>query len=248
MSKTERAELKALEQKIVAARGRAGRDAWNIGAHLARIKRDELWRAGGYESFTDYVARGVNCSRASAYRYLRIAEHFNAEIAERYGIDKLVLVLRFMALTPAEERPGDIFAAQVRVRGKNGRFRSVSVNEASAAQLEEGILIEQRRLEQRRRVPRALQARVERVSQALAEPPKGVSRQRVRLRKHPEGQLLASFFSIPLEEVGVLFRAVERELLGGTTAQSKSETPRGAAVRRVVSSAREKRRVAPPPG
>ena len=214
MSKTQQAELKALEQKIVAARGRAGRDAWNIGAHLARIKQGELWRSGGYESFSDYLARGVDCSRASAYRYLRIAEHFNAEIAELYGIDKLLLVLRFMALTPAEERPGDIFVAQVRVRGENGRFRSVSVHEASAAQLEEGILLEQKRLEQRRRAPRTMQARAERVSKALPEPPKGVSRQRVRLRKHAEGQVLASFFSIPLEHVGVLFQAVQSELLG----------------------------------
>jgi len=213
MVKQDLAELKALKEKIIEARGRAARDAWNIGVHLARIRREELWRAGGYESFTDFLTRGIDCSRASAYRYLRIAEHFNAKIAERYGIDKLRLVLRFMAITPAEERPGDVFSAQIRVRGKNGRFQSISVHEASATQLEEGIQLRQARLDQRRRAPRALRARAERVNQALPPPPKGVAARRVRLRKHPEGQVLASFFSIPLEHVGTLFQAVQSELL-----------------------------------
>ena len=66
MVKQARAELQALKEKIVeargrAARGRAARDAWNIGVHLARIRREELWRAGGYESFTDFLIRGIQC-------------------------------------------------------------------------------------------------------------------------------------------------------------------------------------------
>jgi len=213
MVKQDLAELKALKEKIIEARSHAARDAWSIGVHLARIRSEELWRAGGYENFTDFLTRGIDCSRASAYRYLRIAEHFNAEIAGRYGIDKLRLVLRFMAITPAEERPGDIFTVQLRVRGKDGRFHSVSVHEATATQLEEGIQLRQARREQRRRAPRALRARAERVSKALPPPPKGIAARRVRLRKHPEGQVLASFFSIPLEHVGVLFQAVKSELL-----------------------------------
>ena len=228
MSKRELEELRALERSIVEERGRAGRHAWNIGANLRRIQREELWRAGGYESFTDFLNRGIDCSRSSAYRYLRIAEHFNAEIAERYGIDKLRLALRYMALTPASERPGDIFAAQVRLRGKDGRFYSVSVHEASAAQLEAGIALELQQMDQRRRPSRLLRARAERVSKALPAPPKGVSKRRVRLRKHPRGQVLASFFSIPLDQVGVLFQAVERELL--STPESRStpgKVPRG---------------------
>ena len=213
MVKQDLAELKALKEKIIEARSHAARDAWSIGVHLARIRSEELWRAGGYENFTDFLTRGIDCSRASAYRYLRIAEHFNAEIAGRYGIDKLRLVLRFMAITPAEERPGDIFTVQLRVRGKDGRFHSVSVHEATATQLEEGIQLRQARREQRRRAPRALRARAERVSKALPPPPKGIAARRVRLRKHPKDQVLASFFSIPLEHVGVLFQAVKSELL-----------------------------------
>jgi len=228
MVKRDLAELRALKEKIIEARSHAARDAWLIGVHLARIRREELWRAGGYENFTDFLTRGIDCSRASAYRYLRIAEHFNAEIAGRYGIDKLRLVLRFMAITPAEERPGDIFDVQLRVRGKNGRFQSVSVHEATATQLEEGIQLRQARREQRRRAPRALRARAERVSQALPPPPKGIATRRVRLRKHPEGQVLASFFSIPLEHVGLLFKALKSELLSAPeVAPTPSKVPRG---------------------
>jgi len=237
MAKQDLAELKALAQKIIEARSHAARNAWKIGMHLARIRREELWRAGGYENFTDFLIRGIDCSRASAYRYLRIAEHFNAEIAERYGIDKLRLVLRFMAMTPADERPGDIFNVQLRVRGKDGRFRSLSVHEATATQLEEGIQLRQARRDQRRRPPRALRARAERVSQALPPPPKGVGSRRVRLRKHPEGQVLASFFSIPLEHVGVLFQAVKSELLGApeiARVSGSKALPRGGGRRRVA--------------
>ena len=61
MVKQDLAELQALKEKIVEARGRAARDAWNIGVHLARIRREELWRAGGYESFTDFLIRGIQC-------------------------------------------------------------------------------------------------------------------------------------------------------------------------------------------
>jgi len=159
MSRKALAELKALKQKLFEARGRAARDAWDIGAHLVRIRRDKLWRAAGFESFTDFLTHGVDCSRASAYRYLRIAEHFDADVAESYGIDKLRLVLRLMAITPAEERPADIFSAQVRVRGKNGRYRSISVHEASAAQLDEGIQLREEQLSHRPRVRRSHQIR-----------------------------------------------------------------------------------------
>ena len=237
MAKQDLAELKALKEKIFAARSRAARDAWSIGVHLERIRREELWRAGGYENFTDFLIRGIDCSRASAYRYLRIAEHFNAKIAERYGIDKLRLVLRFMAVTPLQERPGDVFSAQLRVRGKDGRFHRVSVHEATATQLEEGIQLRQARLDQRRRAPRALRVRAERVSKALPAPPKGVAARRVRLRKHPGGQVLASFFSIPLEHVGTLFKAVKSELLSapevGRSAASRANSKGQATARRV---------------
>jgi len=92
MVKQELAALKALKEKSVKARGRAARDAWSIGVHLERVRRAELRRAGGSESFTDFLSRDIDRSRASAYRYLRIAEHFDVEFAERYGIDKQRLV------------------------------------------------------------------------------------------------------------------------------------------------------------
>jgi len=53
MVKQDLAELKALEPKIIEARSHAARDAWNIGVHLARIRREELWRAGDYENFNE---------------------------------------------------------------------------------------------------------------------------------------------------------------------------------------------------
>jgi len=122
----------------------------------------------------------------------------------------------------------DIFDVQLRVRGKNGSFQSVSVHEATATQLEEGIRLRQARREQRRRSARALRARAERVSQALPPPPKGIATRRVRLLEHPGGQVLASFFGIPLEHVGLLFKALKSELLSAPeVAPTPGRVPRG---------------------
>ena len=53
----------------------------------ARLHLAGAW--GCYAHFDDYLERAVDMSRRSAYRFIRIAEHFSAEIAARYGVTKL---------------------------------------------------------------------------------------------------------------------------------------------------------------
>ena len=100
---------------------------------LARIRREELWAAGRYRDFEDYLARAVDISRRNAYRFMRVADHFSAEIASRYGVSKLDAALRYMGATVADEQPGDILAADIRVLDADGRWVTVALHEASAS-------------------------------------------------------------------------------------------------------------------
>jgi hypothetical protein len=104
----QRAALDALTGEIGALKSDIGRAVYEIGTRLERVHDEALWRAGDYNGFEDYLARGVAISRSTAYRFMRIADHFNAEIARRYGPEKLDAAIRYLRATPVEERPGDL--------------------------------------------------------------------------------------------------------------------------------------------
>ena len=126
-----RGHLARVTAEIGRLKGLVGKGLYELGRLLDRVQQDELWREGGYVSFDGYVAEAVDLSRASAYRFMRIARHFNAEIANRYGAAKLEAAIRYLEVTPAEERPGDLMAAQIRVRGERGSDRATSIPEAA---------------------------------------------------------------------------------------------------------------------
>jgi hypothetical protein len=119
--------LELLTDEIRASKNAIGRGIYDIGIRLARIHDEELWRTGRYEGFDHYLEHGVAISRRTAYRFMRIARHFNAEIAQRYGPDKLEAALGYLQATPAEEQPGDLLAAEIRIRDTTGRFETVTL-------------------------------------------------------------------------------------------------------------------------
>lgn len=206
--------LDLLTNEIHRLKGGVGRGMFEIGVRLARILDERLWEARGYENFEDYLERGVSFSRSTGYKLIRIARHFNAEIAERYGVEKLELGLRYLESTPERERPGDLVAADMRVRGTSGRFRSISFHEATPAQIRDaiGLLAEGK---SRRRLPENLEKRVARVEAALSAPPTGVHRgPRVVLKRGTDGQYAISFHAIALDDLDQFLALVEQHLLG----------------------------------
>ena len=106
-----RGRLVRVTAEIGRLKGLVGKGLYEIGRLLDRVQHEELWREGGHGSFDEYVAEAVDMSRGSAYQFLRIARHFNAEIANRYGAAKLEAAIRYLEVTPADERPGDLMAA-----------------------------------------------------------------------------------------------------------------------------------------
>ncbi len=87
---------------------------------------------------------------------MRIAKHFSAEIAGRYGVTKLDAAMRYLRATRADEQPGDLLAVDVLVRMPNGRYKSLSLHRASAAQIEQAArtLEHNKSARSRGRIPR----------------------------------------------------------------------------------------------
>jgi len=204
-------ELSRLTEVIHHARSEAGRNLWLIGESLRRVREEELWRAGDYENFTDYLANGALVGRSFAYKLIKIAGQFNQPVAERYGIAKLDAVARYIDVSPEDELPGDVLAADIKIRDASGRFTSLPLHQASTQQIEEATsLIRAEKASKRRPAKRYLQA-AERIAEQL--PPVKGSRKagRVRVNKTQDGQLVVSFRDIPIGDIGAFLEAVSKE-------------------------------------
>lgn len=211
------AQLREITASIQALKGEAAAVLYQLGALLRQVDERELWRAGGFSSLTDYLEREVDVAPTTARRAIQVARHFNLEIATRYGFDKLSKGLRYMELTRAVEQPGDLIAADLRIRGAGGRFRTVPFHTATARQIEDAIQIEvERQRAAAHRTSSDVATRLRALSQALPAVPTGArpAKSRVEATKTRQGDLMLTFKQIPMAELRAFLDAVERELLG----------------------------------
>lgn len=210
---TDRNVLNLLTEEIRASKNAVGRGIYDIGIRLVRVHDEELWQSGRYESFEYYLERGVVISRRTAYRFMRIARHFNAEIAQRYGPDKLDAALGYLQATPAEEQPGDLLAAEIRIRNAAGRFDTLTLHEATATQIREATALVRDARRAGQRIPTKVRRSIERLNEALLPPPKGTSRgDRIRLTRSQDGHLAISFHAIPLDDLEAFIALVHAHL------------------------------------
>lgn len=203
--------------QIRALRGSAAAVLYELGTLLRRVEDEELWRAGSYSSLTDYLERGVDVSETTARRCILVARHFNREIAETYGLDKLSRGVRYMELTGKVERPGDLIAAERRNRGPDGRFVKVAFHEATSRQIDEAIRIELERREARKhKAPDDVADRLKKMAEAMPALPTGVraAKRRVEATKTRGGEVVLTFEQVPLAELKAFVDAVEREMPG----------------------------------
>jgi hypothetical protein len=210
----QRERLDRLTREIGERRATIGRDIWEIGIRLDEVRRGELWRAGRYASYDDYLRRAAKLSRRTASRFIRIAAHFSREIARTYGVEKLEAILRWEDATPAAELPGDLAAAQIRLRDERGRFYRKALHDAQSSEILDAVAL----LEEAKRgahgIPASVKKKAARLSAALPPPPAGVrSAGRVRVTRAKDGALSVSFTAIPLAELDAFLRAVEEHLV-----------------------------------
>ena len=202
--RAERAALRDITEQIASLKGDAARVLFQLGALLRRVEEEALWEAGGYASFTDYLERGVDVSRTTARRCIEVTRHFNLDVAERYGFDKLARGLRYLEATRRVERPGDLIAAELLIRGAGGRYETVSFHEATGRQIEAAIqLALTRRGALAHKPPKDVAAQVERIAKVLPPLPPGVRevKRRVEATETEDGEVLLTFRQIPLSRL-----------------------------------------------
>jgi hypothetical protein len=206
-------KLERISAEIAELEGKIGRDIYEIGRRLADVRRGCLYEQGGYRGFRAWLDAETSIPHATAWRFMRVAEHFNAAIARRYGVSKLLAAIRFLEATSAHEQAGDLMASEIRIRDDRGRFENISLHEATTQQIAHAtvLLFEAKRGADR--IPQRLQRRMERLTEALPQAPPGTrSGKRVRAFRGDDGKLAFSFQAIPeqgLEE----FVAALREYL-----------------------------------
>lgn len=200
-----RRRLREIQDQIETLRGEGARVLYLLGGLLREVDDGELWRAGGHANFSAWLEDEAGVARGTAYRAMNVSLHFSEEIAVRYGLDKLYLGLRYMEITRKVERPGDLIAADLRLRGRRGHFVSVPFHEATVRQVQDAInLAVQSR-------PRALPGGLDgdtagwldRLEAALPGVPDGVrpARRRVEAQRTRSGKILLTFRQIALEDL-----------------------------------------------
>jgi len=203
--------LDLLTNEIHRLKGAVGRGMYEVGVRLGRIANERLWASRGYTSFEHYLEEGVSFSRSTGYKLIRIARQFDAEVAERYGVEKLELGLRYLEATPEHERPSNLVHTDLRVRDPNGRFRSVSFHEATPSQIREAIQLAAESKVARQQVPETWEKIADQLAAALPPPPPGVHRGgRVSLKRGADGRLAVSFHAIAVDDLPAFVAECER--------------------------------------
>lgn len=207
--------LAVIEAQLKRLDAATARNAVLYGAFFLEVRNEELWRASGYEGFYAWALGKMGYKRETTRKMMRVAENFTAEIAQRYGPDKLYAALRYLEATAREEEPGDLLAVRFRIPGPTGRFESVPFDEATVTQIEDAtrlVLSSQDRGED----DEELSGRAERLEAELPDKPPGTGRRgsRVKLETGTDGRVAISISAIPLDELDAAVEAIRKHLLG----------------------------------
>jgi hypothetical protein len=114
------------------------RGAYKLGRELAGNDEGLLFKAR-YSTFDDYVERELGISRATAYKYMRIASTFSEPVVVELGTEKLELAVRYVAASSGELDPDSLPDLVVRVPTARGGTTKKRVADASTRELEAAI-------------------------------------------------------------------------------------------------------------
>ncbi len=204
MEITRRARLDEADQRLSHHLAEAARQWWAIGAVCLEVERDELHAEGGYPDVWAWVEDRHGVSRRTIGRAVEVARHFSAEMAERYGSQKLASTLAYLATTKRIEEAGDVSALVFRVR-RDGRFRSIPFEQASYRDIDEAraLVLSSRRPAPEQPDP-AIIGRARAIEAAL---PKARG-ERVTVRRDADGKHRLTFKDIAEDELEAFARAV----------------------------------------
>lgn len=208
--------LRSIKDRLAALSGTAARTLWEYGVLFAEVERDGLWREDDVASFDAWVEQVVGTSRETARKAMVIAEHFSADMAERFGTEKVAAAIRYLEATGRHEQPGDLLALHIRVRGDDGTYTSIPFADASYRQIREAA----RHVQERRRAgtsPEAdpeLKQRLRALSNALPEAARPKRGPAVKLARTSDGRPGVRFGAVvPLDELESFVEALREHLV-----------------------------------
>lgn len=206
-----RTTLDTLTHELVTLKRDVAKNLHAMGVRLARIKEEALWEDGGYTGFDDYLERGVELGRTTAYELIRISRSFAEPVAAQHGYDKLRAAISWMATAPKEEQTGDVFSSPIKVRDDAGRFETKPMRDASATEIREATELLRDARAGSARITREVKERLRLLETQLPDAPRGTqSGQRIRLRRGRDGKIAVTFQAIPLDDLRAFISALQR--------------------------------------
>ena len=208
-----RQRLRSAEAQLGALEANIGRDFYEMGRIYFETRRDKVYRVDGFKSLKQWVEGRTGRSLTTVNLAISIYENYSPRIAARYGPEKLEAGVAWLRATPEEERPGDLVAAKLRLRGEAGRFVHKRFHDAKAVEVWDAVALLEEAKKGRARIPRKLRDQVAAFTEKLPPGPKGVrSDSRIRLRRDAKsGGIFVTFTGIPLSSLDA-FAAVVRDL------------------------------------
>jgi hypothetical protein len=203
--------LETLTHELVDLKRNVTKNLHAMGVRLTRIKEESLWEHGGYSGFDDYLERGVELGRTTAYELIRISRSFAEPVAARHGYDKLRAAMTWMSTAPKEEQTGDVFSSPIKLRDDSGRFETKPMREASATEIREATEILRDARSGSARITKDVKERLRQLETQLPDAPRGTqSGQRIRLRRGRDGKIAVTFQAIPLDELREFISALQK--------------------------------------
>lgn len=202
--------LDTLTHELVDLKRDVAKNLHAMGVRLARIKEEALWEQG-YTGFDDYLARGVELGRTTAYELIRISRSFAEPVAAQHGYDKLRAAISWMATAPKEAQTGDVFSSPIKLRDDAGRFETKPMRDASATEIREATELLRDARAGSARITQEVKERLRHLETQLPDAPQGTqSGQRIRLRRGRDGKIAVTFQAIPLDDLRAFISALQR--------------------------------------
>jgi hypothetical protein len=176
-------QLARLEARIHALLDKDEADAYDAGKHFDQIVRGMLYVEAGFPTAEAYADARFEQGYRTLRRYRRVANKFAKRVVVKHGTTKLDLALRYIEITPEDERPMDVLTMEFpTTRGPSPK--TVPFAKATQRDLERAIEIALAK-PTAKDGPKEARAKAlrDRFQRAVAAP-KGVSRHAPLVRAH----------------------------------------------------------------
>ena len=212
MSIARRTRLAEADTRLSNHLAEAARHWWGIGEVCSEVERDALFQDGNHADVYAWALERHGMSRRSVERAMEVARHFSAEMAQRYGSEKLVSTVAYLETTKKIEKAGDAVALRFRVR-RDGVFKSITFEKATSRDIDEARALVLKTRQEKPPAPDPVAVTRARVlNAALASLPKVAGKgDRVTVLRAADGTDRLTFHEIPIGELEAFARAV----LGG---------------------------------